>query len=186
MAIEVFIVESAAPNVSAILTQAAKTTASKLEDRPKWILSAAEGIRFAGCGRYDSMRKLVLQTVIRDCDPAWEDFPDDGSECAVGRPWHTCFLRFDLPGDDYSSTACIASNAASRWCAVRGGEPGGGLVVFGGVRRPYRAAAGTFRREILAATRASNGSPARPQTGQDGKSHARASGRSREQGNSGS
>src|SRR5947207_15363907 len=96
------------------------------------------------------------RAVIRDCDPAWEDFPDDGSECAVARPWHTCFLRFDVPGDDYSSTACIASNAASRRCAVRGGEPGGGLVVFGGVRRPYRAAAGTFRREILAATRASN------------------------------
>src|SRR2546429_2100408 len=37
--------------------------------------------------------------------------------------------------------------------SVRGGEPGGGLVVFGGLRRPYRASAGTCRREILAATR---------------------------------
>src|SRR5260370_16033482 len=30
--------------------------------RSKWILSAAEGILFAGCGRYDSMRKLVLHS----------------------------------------------------------------------------------------------------------------------------
>src|SRR6267143_1126533 len=59
MAIEVFIVESSAPQVSAYSNSGGETAACKLSERPKWILSAAEGICFAGCGRYDSMRKLV-------------------------------------------------------------------------------------------------------------------------------
>src|SRR6202795_3779195 len=45
-----------------ILTQAAKTAASKLRERPKWLLSAEEGILFAGPRKYDSMRKLVLHS----------------------------------------------------------------------------------------------------------------------------
>src|SRR5260370_18831740 len=45
-----------------ILTQAGKTAACKLTERPKWILSAAEGILFAGGRRCDSMRKLVLHS----------------------------------------------------------------------------------------------------------------------------
>jgi len=107
-------------------------------------------------------------TVIRDAT-GWEDFPDDGSECAVARPWHTCFLRFELPGNDYSSTACIESDAASRGCTVRGGEPGSGLFVSVALTGHVEPRVETCRRAVLEATRASNGSPPRPQAGQDGK-----------------
>src|SRR6266481_1875099 len=62
MAIEVFIVESPAPHVSAYSNSGGEAAACKLKGRPMWILSRAEGILFAGCGRYDSMRKLVLHS----------------------------------------------------------------------------------------------------------------------------
>jgi len=73
---------------------------------------------------------LCYIAASREFDPAREDFPDHGSECAVARPWPNLFFAFCCTGHDYSSTACIESHAASRERAVRDGEPGGGLVAF--------------------------------------------------------
>src|SRR5260370_21528996 len=128
---------------------------------------------------------LCYIAVIKDSNYASEAFPDNGSECAVASPWHTRSLRSVIPGDDHCSTTWIEFDASSRERAARDGTPGSGLVVFGSVHRLYRAAAGACQRAILAAARAPNGSPARPQAGQNGKSNARHSDRSRRQGNSG-
>src|SRR6267142_2722071 len=99
-----------------------------------------------------------------------EDFTDNGSECAVAVSWHTYSLCFVVPGDDYSSTACIEFDAASRERAVWSGQPESRFDVFGDGRRLHRSAAGACRRAIPKATRASNGSPARPQALEVGKS----------------
>src|SRR5713101_2062014 len=171
----------------AILTQAGKSAPRKLGERPMWTPSVRAGILFAGDFGYDTMQKLALhRNQFKIVFMVREGCAKNGSERAASGHRHTCSGRFLASDRDHSSTARIDPHARPRKRAIRDREPARGLFFLSGSQRAYRAASRSRRRAIFAATRAPNGSPALPETGQGGEGDARRSDRSCEQRDSGS
>src|SRR6266568_583848 len=141
----------------AILTQAGKSAPCKLGERPMWTPSVRAGILFAGDFGYDTMQKLALHR----------------NQFKIVS-WYGRVVRKMVPN--------------ARLQVI-------GILVLGvfllptvttAQQRAYRAASRSRRRAIFAATRAPNGSPALPETGQGGEGDARRSDRSCQQRDSGS
>ena len=116
---------------------------------------------------------------------AGEGCAKNGYKRAASGHRHTCSGRFLASDHDHSSTARIDPHARPGKRAIRDREPARGLLFLSGSQRAYGAASRSRGRTIFAATRAPNGSPALPETGQ-GEGDARRSDRSCEQRDSGS